>query len=168
MDRKRRPGSQSPQPKRQKVVHDTVPNSPPTVESISLNKAGADLCTDNLTTGFLAEKNVEKLREEYTTSIPYKYARVEALFQDDLLKNVKDECLNHLSFTEKETDIYRVSCEQFFAILRTPLRVCVWVRFIRIPAPGGEQLDSFSLFLFFFITSGPLLYFVRDFPLIEK
>ena len=52
---------------------------------------------------------MERLRQEYVGSEPFKYARVETLFQDDLLRKVKDECTTHLSFTEKETDIYRVS-----------------------------------------------------------
>ena len=52
---------------------------------------------------------MERLRREYAESEPFKYATVETLFQDDLLRKVKDECLTHLSFTEKETDIYRVS-----------------------------------------------------------
>ncbi|KAF9645999.1 nuclear protein, partial [Thelephora ganbajun] len=59
--------------------------------------------------GLLNEENVERLRQEYTNNEPFKYARVETLFQDDLLRKVKDECLTHLSFTEKETDIYRVN-----------------------------------------------------------
>ena len=33
---------------------------------------------------------------------------VDKLVRDDLLLGVKDECLSELSFTEKETDIYKV------------------------------------------------------------
>lgn len=110
MDRKRGSRSRSPQHKRQKVTHDTTHHPPPAVEPEASKKAGTDLCAENLVAGLLADENVEKLREEYANSEPFKYASVEALFRDDLLKNVKDECFSHLSFTEKETDIYRVSC----------------------------------------------------------
>ncbi|KAF8076697.1 nuclear protein [Lyophyllum atratum] len=50
-----------------------------------------------------------KLRAGYVANQPFKYAVVEKLFQDELLKKVKDECLSELSFTEKETDIYKVN-----------------------------------------------------------
>ncbi|KAH9049740.1 nuclear protein [Lactarius hengduanensis] len=40
---------------------------------------------------------------------PFKHALVQKLFQDDLLQQVKDECLSELHFTEKETDIYKVN-----------------------------------------------------------
>ncbi len=52
--------------------------------------------------------NISRLHNSYLESTPFHYAMVEKLFQDDLLKNVKDECLSELSFTEKETDIYKV------------------------------------------------------------
>lgn len=53
--------------------------------------------------------NIHRLNNYYHASEPYKYALVEKLFQDDLLKNVVDECLSELHFTERETDIYKVS-----------------------------------------------------------
>lgn len=109
MDRKRGARSRSPQHKRQKLAHDATPHSPPTADADCIRKTGTELCAENLAPDLLTEENVEKLRKEYADSEPYKYARVETLFQDDLLKRVKDECLNHLSFTEKETDIYRVN-----------------------------------------------------------
>ncbi|KAG6850916.1 hypothetical protein H0H93_006742 [Arthromyces matolae] len=58
----------------------------------------------------LFDHNVtSKLHKSYKTSEPFKYAIVEKLFEDELLKSVKDECLSELSFTEKETDIYKVN-----------------------------------------------------------
>ena len=68
--------------------------------------------TPHFATGVLSPANVHKLNAEYHTAEPYKYCRVERLVQDDLLKGVKDECLSELSFTEKETDIYKV-CARF-------------------------------------------------------
>ncbi|KAF9006707.1 Oxoglutarate and iron-dependent oxygenase degradation C-term-domain-containing protein [Cyathus striatus] len=56
--------------------------------------------------------NIARLNTSYRNSQPYRHAVVEKLFQDDLLQNVKDECLGELSFTEKETDIYKYSNTQ--------------------------------------------------------
>ncbi|KAJ3812019.1 nuclear protein [Lentinula aff. lateritia] len=57
----------------------------------------------------LESSNVTRLHKFYLESQPFHYALVGKLFQDDLLKRVKDECLGELSFTEKETDIYKVN-----------------------------------------------------------
>ena len=56
----------------------------------------------------LDRDTVLRLRTSYLTAQPFKYAVVEKLFQDELLKAVKDECLSELNFREKETDIYKV------------------------------------------------------------
>jgi prolyl 3-hydroxylase /prolyl 3,4-dihydroxylase len=53
--------------------------------------------------------NVGRLAASYSTNEPFKHALIEKLFRDDLLQKVKDECLSELHFTEKETDIYKVS-----------------------------------------------------------
>jgi hypothetical protein len=76
--------------------------------------------------GLLAPGNSKRLRAEYTQSTPFKHAIIDALFDGDLLVQVrvfpahipcpvvhsrrqaKDECIRELSFTEKETDIYKV------------------------------------------------------------
>ena len=55
--------------------------------------------------------HVGELADSYSTSEPFKHALVQKLFQDDLLQQVKDECLSEIHFTEKETDIYKV-CEE--------------------------------------------------------
>ncbi|KIJ69896.1 hypothetical protein HYDPIDRAFT_78857 [Hydnomerulius pinastri MD-312] len=59
--------------------------------------------------GLLEASSVQELNTSYATSKPFKYAVIEKLFQDELLKNVKDECIKELSFSEKETDIYKVN-----------------------------------------------------------
>ncbi|KAJ8482639.1 hypothetical protein ONZ45_g14877 [Pleurotus djamor] len=64
---------------------------------------------DAFYTGLLDHNNVQRLHGEYNESQPFKHAIVEKLFQDDLLRKVKDECLSELNFTEKETDIYKVN-----------------------------------------------------------
>jgi len=58
--------------------------------------------------GVLDHSNIARLNTAYRNNDPFHYALVEKLFDDDLLKNVKEECLSELSFTEKETDIYKV------------------------------------------------------------
>lgn len=80
--------------------------------------------------GLLAHTTIARLNNMYRNSQPFHYALVEKLFQDDLLKRVKDECVSELSFTEKETDIYKVcvrmwppsSCADFFAFSRSNRR----------------------------------------------
>ena len=52
--------------------------------------------------------SAQGLHKEYKNSGPYLHAKVDHLFQDDLLTKVKDEIIGQLSFTEKETDIYKV------------------------------------------------------------
>jgi hypothetical protein len=56
----------------------------------------------------LDHDTIFRLRTSYLAAQPFKYAVVEKLFQDELLKAVKDECLSELNFREKETDIYKV------------------------------------------------------------
>jgi len=155
MDRKRGSRSGSPQHKRQKVTHEATHSSPLTADTHGAKKS----CAENLATGLLDRENTERLRREYADSEPYKYARIEALFQDDLLRKVKDECLTHLSFTEKETDIYRVSPPVLRFAVSPPFFgvyvVCVRARVLRIPA----RSDSPG----FFLTSGPIsLLRIRD------
>lgn len=48
------------------------------------------------------------LQEEYDVGQPFKHVVVDQLFQDSLLRDVKEECLK-LAFTKKETDIYKGS-----------------------------------------------------------
>ncbi|OBZ70412.1 hypothetical protein A0H81_09860 [Grifola frondosa] len=71
----------------------------------------SDASTDpipHFATDLFSPANIHRLHAEYDVSSPFKHALVEKLFQDDLLKRVKDEALAELNFTEKETDIYKV------------------------------------------------------------
>ncbi|CCA74976.1 hypothetical protein PIIN_08956 [Serendipita indica DSM 11827] len=52
-------------------------------------------------------ENAPHLREQYESSQPFKHVVIDKLFQESLLMQVKDEVMQ-LSFTEKETDIYKV------------------------------------------------------------
>lgn len=58
--------------------------------------------------GLFEHENISRLHSSYAASAPFKHTVVDKLFQHDLLVNVKEECLRELSFTEKETDIYKV------------------------------------------------------------
>lgn len=60
--------------------------------------------------GLLSEGNVKVLAEQYKTAQPWKHVVIDKIFTESLLTRVKDEILEHLSFTEKETDIYKVRC----------------------------------------------------------
>ena len=64
--------------------------------------------TPHFAPDLLSPESIQRLRSEYENNEPFKYCRVEKLVRDDLLAGVKDECLSELSFTEKETDIYKV------------------------------------------------------------
>lgn len=64
--------------------------------------------TPHFANDLFEDSNITRLHSAYGDSTPFKYAVVEKLFQEDLLRAVKDECLSELSFTEKETDIYKV------------------------------------------------------------
>jgi len=60
--------------------------------------------------GLFGESNVKTLAEQYNTAQPWKHVVIDKIFTESLLTSVKDEILAHLSFTEKETDIYKVRC----------------------------------------------------------
>lgn len=60
--------------------------------------------------GLLSEGNVNVLARQYRTARPWKHVVIDKIFTESLLTRVKDEILEHLSFTEKETDIYKVRC----------------------------------------------------------
>ena len=104
--------SRSPSPdgvaKRLKTVHK------PTTEEALIFSADP---TPHFSNGLFDHNNIARLNSDYVANTPFKYVVVEKLFQDELLKSVKDECVAELSFTEKETDIYKV---QFAVPLRSP------------------------------------------------
>ncbi|KAK7470221.1 putative component of NuA3 histone acetyltransferase complex [Stygiomarasmius scandens] len=69
---------------------------------------GTDV-TSAFASGVLDHANIANLHKTYLENKPFHYALVEKLFQDDLLSRVKEECITELSFTEKQTDIYKVN-----------------------------------------------------------
>ncbi|RPD67324.1 nuclear protein [Lentinus tigrinus ALCF2SS1-7] len=100
-------------------THDRSPPSPdpdPTLlkrlKSSHISDAPPSSTTQDPTPHFAPDlfgpSNIHRLHTEYEGSLPFKHVVVEKLFQDDLLQKVKDESLAELSFSEKETDIYKV------------------------------------------------------------
>ncbi|KAF8709690.1 Oxoglutarate and iron-dependent oxygenase degradation C-term, partial [Rhizoctonia solani] len=81
----------------------SVPADTPDPKRRKTNAAGYEFYP-----GLLDETNVAGLNAQYAESGPYKHAVVPSLFSDELLKAVKDEILDNVRFTEKETDIYKV------------------------------------------------------------
>ena len=105
-------------PKRSKIGHQSSPTSTPTITAIPAPTPVPAPAPANDPQDVIAcfapdlfdADNVGRLAASYYTSEPFKHALVEKLFRDDLLQQVKDECLSELHFTEKETDIYKVRC----------------------------------------------------------
>lgn len=87
-----------------------------TVKLIKRLKTSLDTPSDptdpapHFASGLFDHNNIARLYSAYNTADPFKHALVEKLFQDDLLVKVKEECISQLSFSEKETDIYKVGC----------------------------------------------------------
>ena len=77
--------------------------------------------------GVLDPDNSQELRTTYMANEPFKYCVLDKLFQDHLLENVKDECLKELSFTEKETDIYKV-CKKIFYPKSKYTEICLHLK----------------------------------------
>ncbi|GAA6059717.1 hypothetical protein JCM10212_000245 [Sporobolomyces blumeae] len=57
----------------------------------------------------LEPANVDRLERAHAESQPYKHAVIDKLFDEAFLKKARDEITSQLSFTEKETDIYKIN-----------------------------------------------------------
>jgi len=78
------------------------------IKTIHSSLADGTDVTSAFANGVLDHANIANLHKTYLENKPFHYALVEKLFQDDLLSRVKEECITELSFTEKQTDIYKV------------------------------------------------------------
>ncbi|RDW84416.1 hypothetical protein BP6252_02006 [Coleophoma cylindrospora] len=58
--------------------------------------------------GLFAEDVLSKYTQDYAKSEPYKHSVINALIDDALLRKVRDEIRENVSFTPKETDIYKI------------------------------------------------------------
>ncbi|KAI1266776.1 Oxoglutarate and iron-dependent oxygenase degradation C-term-domain-containing protein [Xylariaceae sp. FL1019] len=58
--------------------------------------------------GLFGKKILEDYTKEYAESTPYKHAVIHELIDDKLLRSVRNEIKENVSFTPKETDIYKI------------------------------------------------------------
>ncbi|EEY18319.1 PKHD-type hydroxylase TPA1 [Verticillium alfalfae VaMs.102] len=58
--------------------------------------------------GLFDQEVLQAYTDEYATSSPYKHAVIHKLADDKLLRSVRDEIRENVSFTPKETDIYKI------------------------------------------------------------
>ncbi|KAL5594529.1 hypothetical protein BROUX41_001455 [Berkeleyomyces rouxiae] len=58
--------------------------------------------------GLFESKVLDSYTSQYATSSPYKHAVIHELVDDSLLRNVRSEIRENVSFTPKETDIYKI------------------------------------------------------------
>lgn len=98
----------------------------------------------------LDAESVGKLSEEYKQSIPFLHVVVDKLLQNDLLTKVRDECLGELSFSEKETDIYKVRAPVPFdrslmvVIHRRCTKQAIWHHYRTLQRPRSLCSQTFS------------------------
>jgi prolyl 3-hydroxylase /prolyl 3,4-dihydroxylase len=120
---KTHPRSPSPEPKTSELKRLKIGHPPPASDTATTTAAPHPTTplTACFTSDLFSATHISELATLYATNQPFKHALVEKLFQDDLLQKVKDECLGELHFTEKETDIYKVSLLPFSHL---PLFVC--------------------------------------------
>ncbi|KAI0677097.1 nuclear protein [Trametes maxima] len=97
--------SPSPQPDAEPALLKRLKSSH--ISETAASSAAADP-TPHFAPDLFGPSNIHRLHTEYDGSAPFKHVVVDKLFQDDLLQRVKDEALAELSFSEKETDIYKV------------------------------------------------------------
>ncbi|KAJ9137906.1 Oxygenase-like protein [Pleurostoma richardsiae] len=58
--------------------------------------------------GLFDQKVLKTYTSEYAESSPYKHSVITGLIDDKLLRSVREEIRNNVSFTPKETDIYKI------------------------------------------------------------
>ncbi|KAF7562202.1 hypothetical protein G7046_g1933 [Stylonectria norvegica] len=68
----------------------------------------ADEAKQRFRAGLFDKKVLKTYTEQYARSTPYKHAVITDLIDDQLLRNVRDEVKANVSFTPKETDIYKI------------------------------------------------------------
>ncbi|KAF2132564.1 hypothetical protein P153DRAFT_308967 [Dothidotthia symphoricarpi CBS 119687] len=67
-----------------------------------------DEAQNNFRKGLFDSKVLEGYTNYYAESQPYQHAVIQNLVNDTLLRNVRNEIREHISFTPKETDIYKI------------------------------------------------------------
>ncbi|EEA23514.1 putative component of NuA3 histone acetyltransferase complex [Talaromyces marneffei ATCC 18224] len=67
-----------------------------------------DVAISRFREGLFDTAELEKYTKSYAASGPYKHGVISPLIAPDLLRSVRNEIEQNLSFTEKETDIYKI------------------------------------------------------------
>ncbi|KAJ5591986.1 Prolyl 3-4-dihydroxylase ofd1 [Penicillium hispanicum] len=80
-------------------------NGPPESKKRVLSSEEA---TARFRDGLFDAAEQQKYTDAYTKSTPYLHGVICPLIEPSLLRSVRDEIQEHLSFTEKETDIYKI------------------------------------------------------------
>ncbi|OCL09933.1 hypothetical protein AOQ84DRAFT_10135, partial [Glonium stellatum] len=62
----------------------------------------------NFRKGLFNPEVLKDYSQQYAKSAPYKHAVIQNLIDDTLLRNVRNEIRENISFTPKETDIYKI------------------------------------------------------------
>ncbi|OLN95909.1 Prolyl 3,4-dihydroxylase ofd1 [Colletotrichum chlorophyti] len=68
----------------------------------------ADVAKSRFRKGLFDKQVLDNYTSEYATSSPYKHSVISGLVDDTLLRSVRDEIRENVSFTPKETDIYKI------------------------------------------------------------
>ncbi|KAI8251739.1 Prolyl 3,4-dihydroxylase [Colletotrichum sp. SAR 10_98] len=68
----------------------------------------ADVAKSRFRKGLFDSNVLESYTDEYAKSSPYKHSVITGLVDDKLLRSVRDEIRENVSFTPKETDIYKI------------------------------------------------------------
>lgn len=68
--------------------------------------------TENISEKFRTElfekESTQAIEQAFKQSKPYLHCKIDKLVNDNLLRRVRKEILSNISFTLKETDIYKV------------------------------------------------------------
>ncbi|CCG82186.1 2-oxoglutarate and Fe(II) dioxygenase domain containing protein [Taphrina deformans PYCC 5710] len=87
------------------VDHDESESRPVKRAKTSNSNSGAG---EQFASGLLSPDSTARYAQAYKDSTPYHHSLIPQLFQDDLVRKVREEIKANLVFTEKETDIYKV------------------------------------------------------------
>lgn len=77
----------------------------------------------------LSLESTKKLAADYETSAPYQHAVIHELFVPDFLNQAREEIVQHVRFTEKETDICTFPSDPF--LLRANFPSCLPIDKVR-------------------------------------
>lgn len=71
-----------------------------------------DNISDKFRSGLFEKESTQVIEKAFKESKPYLHCKIDTLVNDTLLRKVRDEILSNISFTLKETDIYKVKSKK--------------------------------------------------------